>query len=112
MRASIGRRFKVWQFLAVGLLFFLSSATVSREIGVYLAELPFAAFVQTLNLANIVLIILALPKAATARLKLRIEARLSNFKTHVSEEGGNQPQRSSTSSEVFRDRDEDKPQRA
>src|SRR3989304_6823212 len=60
IRAWIGRTFKVWQLLGVGLVFFLSSATVSREIPVYVAELCFAAFVQIVNLGTIALMVWAL----------------------------------------------------
>lgn len=63
------RNFRIWQLVGIGLTLFLSGAAVSREIYVYLGDLFFAAFVQALNLANIVLIIFSLPEAALALLK-------------------------------------------
>ncbi len=73
IRAWTGRSFNVWQLLGVGLVFFLSSATVSREVWVYVAELFFAAFVQTVNLGNIVLMVWALPEEALGSLTRRLE---------------------------------------
>lgn len=73
VRAWINRTFKMWQLLGVGLIFILSSATVSREIPVYIAELPFAAFVQAVNLVNILLVALALPEEALASLRRKFE---------------------------------------
>ena len=55
------KNFRFWQLLAVGLIFFISSATVSREISVYLAELIFAAFLQVVNLGNIILVAWSFP---------------------------------------------------
>jgi 4-amino-4-deoxy-L-arabinose transferase-like glycosyltransferase len=86
MRAWIGRNFKTWQILAVGLIFFLCSATVSREVRVYLAELPFAAFLQTLNLANIVLLVLALPRDAFVWSKRMFDALLGGSEKEESEQ--------------------------
>ena len=62
IRIWLGHNFKVWQFLGVGLVFFLSSATVSEEIFRYVSELFFATFVQTINLGNMVLLAWALPE--------------------------------------------------
>jgi len=62
IRNWIGQNFKPWQVLGVSLVFILSSATVSREIQFYLVELFFAAFIQAVNLANIVLMAWALPE--------------------------------------------------
>jgi len=73
IRAWIGHTFKVWQLLGVGLVFFLSSATVSREIPVYVAELCFAAFVQIVNLGNIVLMVWAVPEEVLASWKQKLE---------------------------------------
>ncbi len=61
-RSWIGKRFKVWQLFAIGIVFVLSSATVSRDILTYIVELPFAAFIQIVNLGNILLMVWALPE--------------------------------------------------
>lgn len=76
IRSWLGRNVKSWQLLAVAICFIISSATVSQRVGVYLAELPFATFLQTLNLANIVLVVLALPSEALDWLNHRLEALL------------------------------------
>ena len=59
--AWLRNNFKGWQLSAISLIFVFSSATVSRDIGVYLCEVPFAAFLQIINLATIVLMVWALP---------------------------------------------------
>jgi hypothetical protein len=64
LRDWVSRRFKLWQLLGVLIIWLLPSAAVSREASVYLSELPFAAFVQVVNLANILLVVLAMPPAA------------------------------------------------
>ena len=71
--AWLGSRFKAWQLLGISLVFVLTSATVSREIPVYLAEVVFAAFVQSVNLANIVLTVWTLPQEALVGLQRRLD---------------------------------------
>lgn len=73
IRAWLGRNFKVWQIAGIVIVFFVTSATVSRDVRVYLMELPFAAFAQAVNLANVALAAFALPDDVVTRLKLRIE---------------------------------------
>ncbi len=73
IRAWLSTQFKSWQMLGVGLVFFLSSATVSREIPVYVVELFFAAFVQAVNLGNIVLMVWALPEEVLISWKQRFD---------------------------------------
>lgn len=73
MRVWLGRHFKLWQLLGVGLVFFLYSATMSSNITVYLTELFFAAFVQAVNLGNIVLVVWALPTEAIVYLKQKLD---------------------------------------
>jgi hypothetical protein len=66
MRRHLG----FWPMLAAGAVFFLSSAAVSREIPSYVAEACFAAFLQLVNLANIVLVAANLPAGTLASLRL------------------------------------------
>ncbi len=73
IRAWMGRSVEVWQLLGVGLIFFVSSAAVSRDIAVYVSELFFATFVQATNLGNVVLMVWALPNEALAGLKRRLD---------------------------------------
>jgi len=62
IRGWIGCNFKFWQLLGIGVVFFISSATVSQEISRYALELIFATFVQAVNLGNIILMVWALPE--------------------------------------------------
>jgi hypothetical protein len=61
IRGWFHHNFKYWQLLCVGVVFFISSATVSQEISRYAMELLFASLVQTVNLGNIILIVWTLP---------------------------------------------------
>ena len=76
LREWLGAKFKFWQLVAIGAIFFLTSATVSREIPSYLMELPFAAFVQSVNLINVLLAVLALPDAVLAHWKKKLDRLL------------------------------------
>ncbi|MCW5979515.1 MAG: hypothetical protein KIT09_15665 [Bryobacteraceae bacterium] len=54
-------RLRIWQLAAIGVAFFLTSATVSENVRFYVYELFFAAVIQAVNLANIVLFAWRLP---------------------------------------------------
>jgi hypothetical protein len=73
IRDWLHQNFKFWQLLCVGLIFFLSSATVSRNISKYLIELFFATFIQTIILGNIILMVWDLPKEMLISWKQRFE---------------------------------------
>ncbi|NNG16929.1 MAG: hypothetical protein HKM89_10650 [Gemmatimonadales bacterium] len=60
----VTRHFRVWQVLVIGALFVLSSATLSRSVLAYGGELLFATFLQTLNLATIIVAVWAIPESA------------------------------------------------
>lgn len=77
LRRSISAIFRPWQLLAIGFVIFMTSATVSREVGNYLAELPAAAFIQFVNLFNVLLAIRSLPDSSAVRLKERISKLLA-----------------------------------
>ncbi len=76
IRLWLGRYFRVWQIAGFGLAFFLMSATVSRDVSLYLMELPFAAFVQGVNFLTVLLAALALPEDVLAWWKERLEKLL------------------------------------
>jgi len=82
------RNFKIWQLLGMGLIFFLTSATVSREVRAYLVELPFAAFVQAVNLANVILAVCSIPPETVGRLKLEIEGLVGRSEKSEAITGG------------------------
>lgn len=73
IRAWLDGKFRIWQIAGAALVFVLASATVSRDVRLYLMELPFAAFVQSVNLINILLAALALPEDALARWREGLE---------------------------------------
>jgi hypothetical protein len=88
IRAWLGRNFKPWQLLGIGLVF-LSSAAVSHEVTAYLAELPFAGFVQLVNLGNIVLVAWTLPEPMLAKLGQRFGSLLGRQRReHTVASGG------------------------
>lgn len=65
--------FKAWQLVGIGLVFLLASATVAADVSIYLRELPYAAFVQAVNLANIILVVWTIPAEAIAGIKRSFE---------------------------------------
>jgi len=81
--------FKTWQLLGISLFFFLTSATLAADASVYLRELPYAAFMQVVNLANIVLVVWTIPGEAIAGLKRTSE----KFFGPMGEEQANKPAR-------------------
>ena len=72
MRTWLRGTFNRWQLLGIGIALFLAGASVQREIPFYLSDLFFAAFVQTLSLGNIVLMVWAFPDEMLAGLKEKI----------------------------------------
>jgi 4-amino-4-deoxy-L-arabinose transferase-like glycosyltransferase len=81
--------FKAWQLLGIGLLFVLSSATVAADTSAYLRELPYAAFMQAVSLANIVLAVWTVPADTITGLKRRFE----KFFGSIEEGQANKPAR-------------------
>jgi hypothetical protein len=69
LRSWIGRNFKTWQIIGIGSVFVFSSAALSRDVPAYVIEVLFATFVQAVNLATIVLMVLALPESALTYLQ-------------------------------------------
>lgn len=68
----LGRNFRWWQLGLVTAVFALTAATVSEDVHFYVAELAFAAFLQTVHLGNIVLVGWSLPAGALPRLGERL----------------------------------------
>jgi hypothetical protein len=65
--------FRPWQLVAMGLVFCLPVAAVSERVSFYIGELLFAAFLQTLNLATVILAAWSLPASVVAKLREGIE---------------------------------------
>ncbi|MBW2466621.1 MAG: hypothetical protein JRF02_04915 [Deltaproteobacteria bacterium] len=78
---TMNRSFKVWQIVAVFLLFFISTApisffpdkTIGYEIPVYLGELIFATYIQILNLLNIILVVWSIPEDVGSSIQRRFQ---------------------------------------
>ncbi len=88
IRRWLGLNFTVLQLVGIWLVFFLVSATVSKEISRYPVELFFATFVQVVNLGNIVLIAWALPEEILFSWKQKLDV-------FFSQSGKNGPSQSS-----------------
>ena len=89
IRAWFSRAFTPWRLLGIGSVFFLSSATVSRDIPIYVTELFLATFIQAVNLANIVLVAWTAPKDLICWIQRRLEKWFAPPDTsHVKNIGG------------------------
>ncbi len=64
--------FRPWQLIALGMAFGIASATVSENVGFYARELLFAALLQAVNLANIVLAAVSVPRDALPVIRERL----------------------------------------
>ncbi len=73
IKSWLRRSFNLWQLAGIALVFFVTSATVSRELRLYLLELPLATFVQTINLLNLILAIWAIPESVLNAWHSRVE---------------------------------------
>ena len=63
--------FRPWGLVAIGAIFLLPAAAVSRNVPFYAAELAWAAFLQTVNLGNIVLAAWSFPSEVVPNWKVR-----------------------------------------
>ena len=61
---TISRLMSAWRLMVIAVVFVLTSATLSKELPQYAGELILASAIQLLNLATVVLAMLALPDAA------------------------------------------------
>ncbi|MCM3874549.1 MAG: glycosyltransferase family 39 protein [Pyrinomonadaceae bacterium] len=63
IRGWLQKSFRLWQLLAVVAVFVLTSAALSRDVSIYVGEVIFASFVQTVNVCNLVLLAWAFPES-------------------------------------------------
>ena len=82
--AWLRRQFRWWQLLLAFFAFAVLSATVSPDVGTFIRELVFAGFIQTVNLANVLLLALVMPE----NLQTRITNLLNKFFDHKEESDG------------------------
>lgn len=90
-RATVGSmlsRAKGWPVLVVGLVFVLTSATLSRSVTDYAGELLFASLVQLVHLGNVLLILAHLPETWLGRIENLANRLLGPRGDGVSEPGG------------------------
>lgn len=80
IRTWLTRNFKLWQLAGIAFVFIITSATVSRDISLYLQEIPLAAFIQLLNLFTIVLAVWAIPESTLTLWRDRVE-RLTGWES-------------------------------
>jgi len=76
IRRELYRVLRPWQLLGVVLAISVFAATVSHEVPRYLTEVAWAAFVQLLNLATVMLAVWALPDDVLMRWRKRLDAFL------------------------------------
>lgn len=69
----IRTNFRVWQIILIGFIFAISGTALSRNISQYIIELIFAAFIQLLNLAIVILAVKALPPHILQNIKVKFE---------------------------------------
>ncbi len=73
IRAWIRAHVRPWQLALVASVFLVCTATVSEDVGFYLRELAFAGAVQTVQLANLTLVAMALPASGLRGLRPWLE---------------------------------------
>ncbi|MGQ0542226.1 MAG: hypothetical protein ACT4O9_10325 [Blastocatellia bacterium] len=73
IRTWFADNFKLWQLAGITFCFFITSATVSRDISFYLQEISMAGFIQLLNLITIVLAVWAIPESTLTSWRNRVE---------------------------------------
>ncbi len=73
IKTFIFRVFRLWQLVVIGLVFFFSSAALSRYPSHYISELILATAIQIVNLCNIILVVMSLPEDAFGYLKRRFD---------------------------------------
>ncbi len=72
IRAWIDHHFRPWQVAALGGVLLLGSAAVARTLPLYGWSLAMGTFIQVVNLANVVLVVRALPEGALAGVERRL----------------------------------------
>ncbi len=73
LKSWLSQNFKLWQLGTIALIFISTTATVSREVGLYLQELPLAAVVQTVHLLTLILALWAIPTNVLNSWRSRVE---------------------------------------
>lgn len=77
----IRQTFSVWKIIAIALVLFLSGAVVSSDLMSFKTELLLAGFIQLVNLANIILLAIAIPSEKIEWLKEKINGVIGEAKT-------------------------------
>ncbi len=72
----LSKTFGVWRVLAIGLVLIFSGAAVTPDMWIYVPDLVFAAVIQLVTLANIIVAVSSVPDDSLARLKQKFDAVL------------------------------------
>lgn len=80
IRNWFDKNFARWQLLLIALFLTISGAAVTPNISIYLTDLFFAAVVQFVNLANIGLAVLSVPKNSISALTKKLDRFFSESK--------------------------------
>ncbi len=70
----LSENFKLWRLILIVGFLILAGAAVTRDVSIYATSLLLAAAVQLINLANIVLVALSIPRESLGWLRERIES--------------------------------------
>lgn len=73
IKAWFAENFKVWQLIAIALFLTFAGAAVTPNFSIYTTSLLIAAVVQTVNLANIILLVWSVPDESLEWLKRKFE---------------------------------------
>jgi hypothetical protein len=78
IRAWLAAHFKIWQIVLIALAISAPAAALSAQISFYIGELFFAAFIQIVNLGNLVLLAWSAPENLLASFKQRVDELLGD----------------------------------
>ncbi len=73
IKTRIFETFTIWQILAISAFLILASSALAKDISLYLNSMFLSAVIQAVNLANIILIGLAIPDRAIDRLRQKLK---------------------------------------
>ena len=73
IRAWLAAHLEIWRIVLIALAISAPAAALSAQISFYVGELFFAAFIQIVNLGNLVLLAWSVPENLLAAFKLRAD---------------------------------------
>lgn len=76
IREWLSARFSRWQLILVAIVLVFSGSAVTPDVSIYSTSLVIGTLVQLVNIANIILLACAVPKASLFRLREKVETFL------------------------------------